>query len=183
MASPSKEENVLKLILENSPFKKWHFKEIVKHSKVTKAVANKWLRKYEKKGLIKRVKQKGRFPYFIVGSKNMVYYSLKRLYALEQLYKSGLIQHLLLLENAKTIILFGSIIKGDYYKYSDIDIFIYGNADGFDKSFYESKLGKIMELHVFESREEINNIRTGIINNIINGYIVKGKIQDVVEVK
>jgi len=48
MASPSKEEDVLRLILENSPFKEWHFEEIVKEAKITKAAANKWLNKYVK---------------------------------------------------------------------------------------------------------------------------------------
>ena len=33
MASPSKEENVLKLILENSPLKEWHFEEIAREAK------------------------------------------------------------------------------------------------------------------------------------------------------
>ena len=53
MASPSKEENVLKLILENSPLKQWHFEQIVREAKVTKTVANKWLKKYVSEDLIK----------------------------------------------------------------------------------------------------------------------------------
>ena len=141
MGSPSKEENVLKLILENSPLKEWHFEEIVKEAKITKAVANKWLKKYVEEGLLKKVKEKGKFPYFTAGSNNAVYYSQKRIYALEQLHKSGLIHKLLSLKNAKTIILFGSIIQGDWYKDSDIDIFVFGNISDFDKKLYEHKLG------------------------------------------
>src|SRR3989344_5380441 len=98
MASPSKEENVLKIILENSPLKEWHFEEVVKESKVTKAVANKWLKKYVKEGLIKRIKEENRFPYFTVGNNNPFYYSIKRIYALEQLHKIGLISKLLSLK-------------------------------------------------------------------------------------
>ncbi len=94
MASPSKEENVLKLILENSPLKEWHFEEIVKQAMVTKVVASKWLKKYVKEGLLKKVKERGKFPYFTVGSNNAVYYSYKRIYALEQLHKAGLISRL-----------------------------------------------------------------------------------------
>ena len=55
MASPSKEENVLKIILENSPLKEWHFEEIARDARVTKLVANKWLRKYVKEGLIEKI--------------------------------------------------------------------------------------------------------------------------------
>ncbi len=182
MASPSKEENVLKLILENSPLKEWHFEETVREANVTKVVANKWLKKYVKEGLVKKIKEKGKFPYFTVGNKNQVYYSRKRLYALEQLYKSGLISRLLSLKGAKAVIIFGSIIRGDWYKDSDIDIFIYGNANEFDKNYYESKLGRNIELHTFEDKREIKEVKTGLIKNVINGYIIKGQIQDIAEV-
>ena len=182
MASPSKEENILKLIFENSPLREWHFEEIVEEAGVTRAVANKWLKKYLKEGLIKRTKEKGRFPYFIVGSNNPVYYSWKRIYALEQLYKSGLIQNLLSLKNVKTAIIFGSIIKGDWYKDSDIDIFIYGNIEYINKKIYELKLNRNIELHIFRNKEEIQKVKTGLIKNVINGYIITGKIQDIAEV-
>lgn len=182
MASPSKEENVLKIILENSPLKEWHFEEIVKESKVTRAIANKWLKKYVKEGLIKRIKEKGRFPYFTAGNNNPVYYSIKRIYALEQLHKIGLISKLLSLKTAKTIIIFGSIIRGDWYKDSDVDIFILGNPSDFDKKIYEHKLYKNIELHIFKDRKEIREVKTGLMKNIINGYTIKGQIQDIVEV-
>src|SRR3989338_11302455 len=178
MASPSKEENVLKLILENSPLKEWHFEDVVKEAKVTKAVANKWLKKYNKIGLLKKIKEKGKFPYLVVGQNNPVYNSQKRVYGLEQLHKTGLISKLLSLRNAKTVILFGSIVKGDWYKDSDIDIFIYGDTLDFDKKIYEYKLNKNIELHVFHNKKEIEEVKTGLIKNIINGYVLKGQIQD-----
>lgn len=182
MASPSKEEKVLKLILENSPLKEWHFEEIVREAKVTKGVANKWLKKYVKEELLKHIKEKGKFPYFTAGADNFVYYSRKKIYALENLHRSGLITNLLSLKEAKTVIIFGSLIKGDWYKDSDIDIFIYGDAEDFDKKIYELKLGRNIELQVFENKEEIKEIKTGLIKNILNGYIIKGQIQDIAEV-
>ena len=182
MASMSKEENVLELILENSPLKEWHFEEIVREAKVTKAVANKWLKKYVEEGVLHRIKEKGRFPYFTVGSNNQSYYSRKRLYALEQIYKSGLIRQLLSLKRAKTVIIFGSLIKGDWYKDSDVDLFVYGKAEAFDKNLYESKLGRNIELHIFEDKRDIAKVKTGLIKNVMNGYLVKGQIQDFAEV-
>jgi len=182
MASPSKEENVFKLILENSPLKEWHFEEMVREAKVSKLVANKWLKKYVSEKLLKYVKEKGKFPYFTVGSNNPIYYSLKRVYALEQLHKSGLIPNLLSIKSAKTIILFGSIAKGDWYKDSDIDIFVFGDISDFDKKLYELKLQRDIEFHIFQNKKEIGQVSTGLIGNIINGYIIKGEIQDIVEV-
>ena len=181
MATQSKEEEVLKLILENSPLKEWHFAEIVREAKVTNAVANKWLKKYVKEGLLIKIKEEGKFPFFSVGSNNPVYYSWKRIYALEQFHKSGLISKLLSLKNVKTVIIFGSTIRGDWYKNSDIDIFMYGNPDDFDKNTYEIKLGKTIELHIFENKEKIKEVKTGIIKNIINGYLVKGQVYDIIE--
>lgn len=182
MASDSKEENVLKLILENSPFKEWHFEEIIKKAGVTRLVANKWLKKYVSEGLLNYIKEDRRFPYYTVGPKNPFYYSLKRIHMLEKLHESGLIPKLLSLKTAKTIIFFGSIIKGDWYKDSDIDVFVFGDISDFDKKLYESKLNKKIELHIFHNRDEIKKVKTGLINNIINGYIIKGRIQDIVEV-
>lgn len=182
MASPSKEENILKLILENSPLKEWHFEEIAREANVTKAVANKWLKRYTKEGLLKRTKEKGRFPFFAAGSNNPAYNSRKRIYALEQMHRSGLIPRLLSLKNAKTIILFGSMIRGDWYKDSDIDIFVYGSTEGFDKHACEQKLHRNIELHTFGNKKELREVKTGLIRNIANGYVLKGQIQDIAEV-
>src|SRR3989344_2797180 len=182
MASPSKEENILNIILENSPLREWHFEEIVREAKVTKVVANKWLKKYVDNGLLSRVKKKGKFPYFVSGANNMAYKSLKKIYALDLLYSSGLIQQLSSLKTANTIIIFGSWIKGDWYKNSDIDIFIYGSAEGFNKHFYEIKLDRIIELHSFNNKHEIKEVKTGLIKNVVNGYLIKGQIKDIAEV-
>ena len=182
MASPSKEEQVLALILENSPLKHWHFGEIVKKTKMARAAVNKWLNKYQKEGLLKKVKEEGKFPYFTAGSNNPEYQSKKRLYMLTKLYQSGMIKGLISLEKAKTIILFGSIAKGDWYKDSDIDVFIYGTSKGFEKIKYELELHRDIELHVFETIKEIKKVKSGLINNVINGYVIKGSIQDIAEV-
>ena len=101
---------------------------------------------------------------------------------MEQLHKSGLIPKLLSLKTAKTIILFGSIVKGDWYKDSDIDIFVLGNISNFDKNIYELKLKKNIGLTVFQNKEEIKEVKTGLMKNIINGYIIKGQIQDIAKV-
>ena len=182
MASPSKEENVLRLILESSPLKEWHFEEIIKEAKVTKLVANKWLKKYLSEGLLKYIKEKGKFPHYTVGANNSVYYSIKRVYSLDQLHKSGLISKLLSMKSAKTIVLFGSIVRGDWYKDSDVDIFVFGDISQFDKNLYEIKLKKHIELHIFRSKEDIEEIKSGLVKNIINGYTIKGQIQDFAEV-
>ena len=176
MASPSKEEKVLKLILESSPLKEWHFEEIVREAAITRAAANKWLKKYLKEGLLKKVKEKGKFPYFTAGSNNFIYFSWKRMYALEQLHKSGLIAKLLSLPKAKTVILFGSMAKGDWYKDSDIDIFIYGDPEGLAVVEYELKLHKEIQLFICQNKDELTELGEGLLRNIIKGNLIKGDL-------
>ena len=178
MASPSKEERILRLILGNSPLREWHFEEVVRQAHVTRAVANKWLKRYVRVGLLQHRKERGRFPCYTAGAANPVYLSWKRRYALNQLYGSGLIQELLTQERARTIIVFGSFAKGDWYNESDIDIFIYGEVD-LDKAAFARRLGRHIELHVFGSREEMMRVRTGLLRNVMNAYLVKGEMQDV----
>ena len=182
MASPSKEDHLLQLLLENSPLKQWRFDEIQKTAQVTKSVANKWLRKFVSEGLILYVKEKGRFPYYSAGSNNSVYYSMKRIYALNQLHACGLLPVLLSLHSAKTVIIFGSMVQGDWYKDSDVDIFVYGNIRKFEKRIYEDKLKKRIELHVFKNQKDIRAVKSGLLRNVFNGYVVKGRIQDFAKV-
>ena len=85
--------------------------------------------------------------------------------------------------NPEKILLFGSASSGNINKDSDIDIFVLGDISNFDKIKYELKLNKNIELHTFQNRKEIDEIKTGLIKNIINGYVIKGQIQDIVEVE
>ena len=39
--------------------------------------------------------------------------------------------------NAKAVIIFGSFGRGDWHRDSDIDIFVYGNIETFNKEIYE----------------------------------------------
>ena len=178
MGSQSKEENVLNLFLENSPLKEWHFEEIVRKARVTRNVANKWVKKFVYQGLLFSKKEKKHFPYFTVGSNNTIYYSFKKVYALQEMHNSGLFPALLSQKKVKTAILFGSMSKGDWYKDSDIDIFILGNLADFNRKLYEKRLHRNIELHIFSNLNEIQEVRTGMIKNVLNGYVVKGQIQD-----
>ena len=77
------------------------------------------------------------------------------------------------------MVIFGSIARGDWYKSSDIDIFVYGRAEELNKSLYESRLKRSIEIHEFESRKELKEVKTGLLANVLNGYLVKGQMQDI----
>ncbi len=181
MAVVSKEDQLLRLLLGESPLREWRFDELRRGAGMTRATLNKWLKRYLAEGLLTKRRDTGHFPVYTAGAKNAVYLARKRLYALEQLYRSGLVQHLLGLKTAQTVIVFGSMAKGDWYRDSDLDLFILGDDEGFDKKLYEERLGRSIEVHVFKNEEELKAVTTGLLRNVQNGYLVKGDLQALTE--
>ncbi len=176
----SKENRVLELFFEN-PTREWHFEEVVMEAKIARSKADGWLKRLTKEGLVKRVKQKGKMPYYIANHESSTYRNKKRLFALNRLYESGFLDHLSNLK-AKTVIIFGSIVRSDWYKKSDIDIFIYGDTAGLEVAKFELKLHRNIQLFVCESKEELGKLGEGLIKNILIGNLIKGDL-DFLKVK
>ncbi len=176
----SKEESVLELFF-NSP-KHWHFEELLKESKLSRGRLNIWLKKFEKENLIKRIKEHGKMPYYVGDFDSASYKNKKRLFALERFYKSGFLNHLQSLEKVKAVIIFGSFSRADWYKDSDIDIFIYGDDDEFEQGKYEIKLKRDIQVFTAKNRKDLSRIGKDLLKNILNGYLVKGDL-NFVEVK
>lgn len=171
----SKEENILNLFFEY-PSKHWHFEDILKEAKISRPQANLWLKKFIKEELIKKLKPKNKNPYYVSDFESPNYRNKKRLFALEKLDNSGFFRHLLKLEKAKTIILFGSLSRWDWYKDSDIDLFIYGNPEGLKIVDYELKLHREIQLFICQNKNELKKLGLGLIKNIISGYKIKGNL-------
>ncbi len=168
----NKENNILKLFFNESS-KHWTFTEILKESKVSRDKANNWLVKLQKEGIIKKIKEEGKMPYYIADFENPAYKNKKKLFALEEFYKTGLLNHLASLKDAKAVILFGSFARADWHTGSDIDIFILGNADEFEQSSYEKKLRREIQTFIYKSRDKINK---NLLKSILTGYTIKGEL-------
>lgn len=107
-----------------------------------------WLRKFTSENLIKRVKPKARMPHYIANHESEDYRVKKRLFALQTMANAGFLQHLAALPNAKAVILFGSMIRWDWYSESDIDLFIFGNPGKMDVGKYRKNCtGKYKHLY------------------------------------
>jgi len=171
----SKEERMLKLFFEN-PTKEWHFEEILKAAGLARSKADAWLKRFVKEGLILKIKEKGKMPHYISNYESPAYKNRKKLFALGKLYDSGLLDHLSSLDKAKAVILFGSITRSDWYKDSDIDLFIYGDPEGLKIASYEQKLGRDVQLFICRSKKDLQAMGEGLIRNIIKGNLVKGDI-------
>jgi hypothetical protein len=175
MGMPSKEDNVLELFFNESS-KHWHFEEIVKQSKLTRDKVNKWIRKFLDEGIITKVKEKGKMPYYISNFSNPSYKIRKKLYTLELFYQKGFLNHLMQLPKARSVILFGSFARSDWNTESDVDIFIYGSADEFEQGKFEKRLGRDIQPFVCKTRKDLKKFREGMLKNILSGYHIKGDL-------
>lgn len=177
----NKEESILELFL-NEPAKQWHFEEILKKAKISRPQAMLWLRKFASENLIKRVKPKARMPHYIANHESEDYRVKKRLFALQTMANAGFLQHLAALPNAKAVILFGSMIRWDWYSESDIDLFIFGNPGKMDVGKYRKKLHREIQTFICKDKEELSKMNPALLKNITEGYMIKGSM-DFVEVK
>ncbi len=170
-----KEENILELFL-NEPTKHWHFEAVLKTAKISRPQASQWLNKFKKENLIKRIKEKEKMPYYLANYESPEYQARKRLYALNQLEKTGFLSHLIGLTKAKTIILFGSLSRWDWNKESDIDLFIYGDMEGFDKGVFRARLGREIETFMCKDKNDLRRLKPSLLRNILEGYLIKGTL-------
>lgn len=185
MGKASKEKNILELFF-NEPTKHWHFKDIVKESGVKKSSVSIWLDKFVKEKITLHYKSKGKMPFFVANYQHVSYINKKKLYGLSLLYSSGLVKRLQKLEKAKTIVIFGSFARADWHTDSDVDVFVYGDpADmeyGTRMKGLHRKHSREIQIHACKTKKEIKDIRSGLMNNVINGYFIKGRVNDIVEV-
>ena len=172
----SKETKILEIFFEE-PTKEWHFEEILKTAKIGRSKATIWLKKFIKQKIIKRIKEKGKMPYYTSDYTSSDYQNKKKIFALNQLYESGFLNHLNSLKKAKSIIIFGSITRSDWYKKSDIDLFIYGNSDELKITEYETKLRRDIQVFECKNANELEKYGEALIKNIIKGNIIKGDLE------
>lgn len=181
MGKPPKERDVLELFF-NEPTKHWHFKDVVKQARISEDRANYWLRKLMREDVINHVKQRGKMPYFIARYEHPDYENKKKLYALNRMFETGLLSRLQSLKNAKAVVIFGSFARGDWNAGSDIDVFIYGDPEELKFGAIWKGLGRVVEVHTAKTKKDLKGIRSGLINNVVKGYFVKGSVHDIAKV-
>lgn len=170
------EEIIKKLFFEES-LRQWHFEDILKEAKISRERANHFLKILLKQKLIARAKPKGKMPHYTANISSHKFRSEKRIYGLALLEKAGLFEHLNSLTGIKTAILFGSFSRGDWNKSSDIDLFVYGNAEDFEKGKMERKIKKEIQLFSYSQPKEIRKeLEPKLIPNIAKGFSIKGDL-------
>ena len=142
-------------------------------TKIPKTTLSKYLQKLFSQKLIIKEK-KGVFYSYRANSSNFYYRFYKRIWIVEKIYRSGLVSFLEENTYPETIILFGSIAKGEYVKESDIDIFLLAGEKKLELKKFERKLKKKINL-LF--KDKFSDLSKELSNNIINGYKLSGYLR------
>jgi len=147
-------------------------REYAKIMNISPPTASKVLKNYLKEGLFKKEEQYDRI-FFSANRSNSLFKDLSRMYWKEQL--KDIITKIETESISPTIILFGSLSKAENKNDSDIDIAIIGVNKKIDISKEEKKLKREIQLFDYINFKAIKNKELA--NNIINGYILKGKVK------
>jgi predicted nucleotidyltransferase len=171
----SKENYVLELFFNSS--RHWQFGELMEKAGISRRQLLNWLNKFEKDGLIRKVKEPGRHPYYVHNFPDPRFLNRKKLYALKNLTESGLLDHLVNLQDAKVVILFGSFSRADWYEHSDIDVFIYGKDVEFEQGRFEKILKREIQVFNARNKKELKHLDK-MLPAIISGDFIKGNFHD-----
>jgi len=164
---------ILKLFLEK-PTYGFSLREIERLSGLGLPSVRNYVLELEKEKLVK-IKKIQRFKLYTANREDKQFKRLKVFYNIESLYDSGLIEHINNKLSFPTIILFGSVAKGEDVEESDIDLYIESSEKQLDVSKFERKTKKSIQIFLHKTLKEIRNKH--LMNNINNGIVLEGFIE------
>ena len=131
--------------------------------KVSPPTASTLLKEYEEEGILKSKKDRV-YLLYRANRESSLYVDLSRLYYKQKLAK--LAEHLSEQSNHNSIILFGSLSKGETTGKSDIDIYINTEYRKIELDDFEKKLNRTIQMHFkpeIKNNELKQNIRQGVV--------------------
>jgi len=162
--------NNLKPFFEDC-YRRINVREYSRVMKISPPTASKMLFEFEKEGLLLMEKDRN-YIFFYANKNNRIFIELSRLYW--SIVMKDLTDFLDKNLTNPTIILFGSLSKAEAKEDSDIDIAILSNKELNIKD-YPKKIKRKLQLFWFNSIDKIEN--KGLANNILNGFVLKGKLK------
>ncbi len=133
--------------------------------------ASKLLLDYSKKGLLLVQKDKN-YIYYYANKNSKDFIDLSRIYWRNKLFNLVDFLNKNLLD--QTVILFGSLSKAEVKIDSDVDLCVIAHKKDLNLNNFEKKIKRKIELRFFDS---VNKINKGLVNNIVNGYVLNGRIK------
>ena len=150
----------LEFFLAN-PYQEVYIRELAKKLKISPFATKKYADILIEEGLILDEKR-ANLRYIMANTKNLFYKHAKITYNIRQLLKSGLVDFLKNnIANLTSIVLFGSLAKGEDGGESDVDITIIGKQKHLSLSEFENKLHKEITIHFFSWSEWNDKAKEG----------------------
>ena len=163
--------NNLKPFIEDS-YRRISVREYSRLMKISPPTASKTLFKLSKEELLLTEKDRN-YIFYVANKDNKIFIDLSRIYWKIKL--NALINFLDKNIMSQVIILFGSLSKAETKNDSDIDICIIGHKKKINIKNFENDLKRKIQLFFFSSLEDIKNKE--LTNNIINGYMLNGRLK------
>ena len=163
--------NSLKPFFEDC-YRRINVREYSRLMKVSPPTASKILFELNKEGLLLIEKDRN-YIFYYANKNNKIFVDLSRIYW--NLRLDNLVDFLNKNLTNPTIILFGSLSKSETKEDSDIDLCVMGHKKELNLKNFEDNLKRKIQLFFFSSIEDIKNKELA--NNIINGYILNGRLK------
>ena len=167
---------MLKIINNLQPFfedcyRRINVREYAKLMKISPPTASKLLADYQQEGLLQKEPFR-KFHFYHANRENKTFRDLSRLYWQKKL--KNFLAHLNNKLLDPTIILFGSLAKAEVTEKSDIDIAIISKKKELNITPFEKELQREIEIIWIPEPKKTKNKE--LTNNILNGYILKGRM-------
>ena len=162
--------NDLRLFFEDC-YRRISVREYARIMHVSPPTASSLLESYYKEGLLMRNRERN-YIFFYANKENKNFIDISRIY-----WRYRLKDIILYIENETidvSILLFGSLSKAEVTADSDIDLAVIGHKKQLQIKEFEDKIKRKIQIFWFNSISDIKS--TELANNIVNGYILTGKL-------
>ncbi|MDY6788483.1 MAG: nucleotidyltransferase domain-containing protein [Candidatus Nanohaloarchaea archaeon] len=155
------------------PTRKFQIRELSRETGLSLPTIKDYLAEFMEKGLVEKVEE-GVYPGYRA-SMNDSFRLYKKLWTVEKLHETGLVEKLEKELHPDSVVLFGSAARGEDIEKSDIDILVVSESRDINIKKFEDKFNREINLQFMvveelkKNRELANNIANGI---VLSGYLV-----------
>lgn len=167
---------MLKIINDLRPFfedcyRRIGVREYAKIMRLSPPTASRLLTGYHKDGVLLREKYRN-YILFYANKNSKDFIDVSRIYWRHRL--EDFVMHAERRLASPSIILFGSLSKGEAKADSDVDIAIFAREKKLETEGVEKKTGRKLQIFWFRTLEDATS--KGLVNAIINGCVLRGKL-------
>ena len=168
---------MLKIINNLKPFfedcyRRINVREYAKIIRISPPTASRLLAYYNSEGLLLKETYRN-YMLFHANNESRNFIDLSRIYWRREL--ADIISYMERELVNPVIILFGSLAKAETKSDSDVDLAVLASKKELNMSRFEGRMKRGVQLFWFGSLAEVKN--EGLANNIVNGYILSGRLQ------